>query len=90
MKKSQPEANDLNDLAVSTPPEKAAEAKAGRRAADSGAQEPVFTIEQLRRDALTLFGVSTSTYDGATHGMSGSYTVKAMAEHIDKWLKEEY
>ena len=52
--------------------------------------EPVFTIEQLRQDCRTLFGVSASTYDGATATLSGEYTVQQMREHIETWLKEVY
>ena len=54
--------------------------------------EPVFTIEQLRQSARTLFGVSESTYDGATANLDGEQmlTVGQMREHIDHWLKEEY
>ena len=52
--------------------------------------EPVFTIEQLRPDCRTLFGVSVSTYDGATATLSGEYTVQQMREHIETWLKEVY
>ena len=52
--------------------------------------EPTFTIRQLRPDARALFGISQSTYDGATHGLTGEFTVEGMREHINKWLKEEY
>ena len=53
-------------------------------------EEPVFTIAQLRPDCRTLFGVSASTYDGATASLSGEFTVAEMRSHIDKWLKEVY
>ena len=52
--------------------------------------EPVFTAAQLRPDCRTLFGVSASTYDGATASLDGEYTVAWMRSHIDKWLKEVY
>lgn len=54
--------------------------------------EPVFTIEQLRPSARNLFGVSESTYDGATANLDGEVklTVEQMREHINHWLKEEY
>jgi hypothetical protein len=52
--------------------------------------EAVFTAAQLRPDARALFGVSQSTYDGATNGIGPdeTFTVNAMREHINKWLKE--
>ena len=53
--------------------------------------EPTFTAAQLRPSARSLFGISQSTYDGATDGVDPEqqFTVEAMRKHIDKWLKEE-
>ena len=55
--------------------------------------EPKYSIEKLRSNCLKLFGVTTSTFDGATHGLNGEYTVKEMKNVIDKWrnttLKKE-
>jgi len=53
-------------------------------------REASFTVAQLRPDARALFGVSQSTYDGATDGIAPdkTFTVNAMREHINKWLKE--
>lgn len=48
-----------------------------------------FTVEKLRKDCSKLFGVSTSTYDGATYGLDGEYSVKEMKDIINKWLKKE-
>ena len=50
---------------------------------------PKFTVEQLRSHALELFGVTQSTYAGATHNLNGKYTVDEMRDHIGKWLKKE-
>ena len=50
---------------------------------------PKFTLEKLRANCVTLFGVSSSTFAGATYGMTGTYTVKEMKEHLEKWKKEE-
>ncbi len=47
-----------------------------------------FPIEKLAAGCKTLFGVSASTFAGATAGMSGEYTVAEMKEHIGKWLKK--
>ena len=52
--------------------------------------EPVFTIAQLRPDCRALFGVSASTFDGATAKLTGEYTVSQVREHFDNWLKEVY
>lgn len=43
-------------------------------------------IEKLRRSCVKLFGVTPSTFDGATVGLTGKYTVEEMQAHIDKWL----
>lgn len=43
-------------------------------------------IEKLRRSCVKLFGVTPSTFDGATVGLDGKFTVTEMQAHIDKWL----
>lgn len=43
-------------------------------------------IEKLRRSCVKLFGVTPSTFDGATVGLEGKFTVTEMQAHIDKWL----
>lgn len=50
---------------------------------------PKFSVERLKKDAFELFGVSQSTYAGATYNLSGEYTVEEMRSHINKWLKKE-
>lgn len=47
-----------------------------------------FTVEKLRENCRQLFGVSTSTFIGATYGMTGKYTVEEMRTHIEKWGKK--
>jgi len=47
-----------------------------------------FPVEKLAAGCKTLFGVSSSTFAGATAGMSGTYTVAEMKEHIERWLKK--
>lgn len=64
------------------------EKKAGAEAA-SAAQAPKFTVERLGADCRQLFGVSSCTYAGATHGMTGEYTVEEMKKHIEEWQKKE-
>ena len=46
-------------------------------------------LDNLRRSCVKLFGVSFSTFDGATVGLSGKYTVDEMRGIIDKWLRKE-
>lgn len=43
-------------------------------------------IDKLRRSCVKLFGVTPSTFDGATVGLVGKFTVAEMQAHIDKWL----
>lgn len=50
---------------------------------------PKFTVEKLKPYALKLFGVSVSTFVGATYNLSGEYTVEEMRSHINNWLKKE-
>lgn len=45
-----------------------------------------FPIEKLAQGCRTLFGVSSSTFAGATAGMTGEYTVAEMKKHITDWL----
>lgn len=46
-------------------------------------------IEKLRRSSGKLFGITLSTFDGATVGLTGRYTVAEMQAIITKWLKKE-
>ena len=50
---------------------------------------PKFTIATLRNNCLKLFGVTTSTFDGATLGLDGEYTVEEIKYVINKWRKKE-
>lgn len=56
--------------------------------APAQAQAKKFTIDKLRENCRQLFGVSTSTFVGATYGLTGTFTVAEMKAHIDKWAKE--
>lgn len=53
------------------------------------AQAPKFTVERLAADCSQLFGVSSCTFAGATHGMTGEYTVAEMKAHIKEWCSKE-
>ena len=48
-------------------------------------QPPTFTVERLRRDCYSLFGVTVSTFDGATFGVKGEHTVEGMRDRISAW-----
>jgi len=54
-------------------------------ASSTGNQVPKFSIERLRQNCLELFGVTSSTYDGAVHKLEGEFTVEQMKSHIKKW-----
>ena len=56
-------------------------------AVEATATAPKFTIEKLRSNCVALFGVTSSTFDGATHGLNGEYTVDEMKNAIQKWQK---
>lgn len=51
-------------------------------------KSPKFSVTRLRKDCLKLFGVTVSTFDGATKGLSGEFSVEEMAERIKKWLNK--
>ena len=38
--------------------------------------EPTFTIKQLQKYSLELFGLTRTAFIGATHGLSGEYTIE--------------
>lgn len=53
------------------------------------AAEAKFSIEKLRENCLTLFGVTSSTFDGATYGLKGDFTVEEMKKIIAEWQNKE-
>ncbi len=50
---------------------------------------PKFEIRQLRENCKKLFGVTTSTFDGAAYNLKGKYTVSEMKAIIDRWKNKE-
>lgn len=52
-------------------------------------QAPKFAVERLAENCRQLFGVSSCTFAGATHGLASMYTVDEMKEHIKKWSGKE-
>jgi len=53
------------------------------------AKEPKFPIAKLRENALKLFGVTVSTFDGATYGMSGEYSINELKSALKTWGEKE-
>lgn len=50
------------------------------------AEPTQFSVERLRASCRKLFGVTTSTFDGAVYGFpEQDCTVEEMAAHIKKW-----
>ena len=62
-----------------------AEATVESVAAPAKKEAPKFTLERLRQNCMDLFGVTSSTYDGAVCGLSGTFTVDEMKKHIKVW-----
>lgn len=54
-----------------------------------GATPRKFEVGKLQENCRTLFGVSPSTFAGATAGMEGKYSVEDMKAHIEAWKKKE-
>jgi len=53
-------------------------------------EEPVFLVEKLRKNCVALFGVSSSTFDGALYGHTEEkLTVNDCKAIINKWLGKE-
>ena len=52
-------------------------------------EEQSYSLEQLRANCLTLFGVTQSTFDGATYGLAGNFSIEKMKSHIKLWQKKE-
>lgn len=59
-----------------------------KKSASEPKNNPKFSAARMRPDCLVLFGITTSTYDGATYGLSEEYTVEEMKTHIEKWQNE--
>lgn len=64
------------------------EAEAETKAEQPAQVTPKFTIERLRKECYRIFGVTTSTFDGATYGLKDKFTVEEMQKHLDEWRKK--
>ena len=48
-----------------------------------------FPLGRLREDCISLFGVSSATFDGATADLSGNeFTVDEVKQKIKDWLNK--
>ena len=47
-----------------------------------------FTLERLRQDCRKLFGVTTSTFDGAAATITGEFTVDEIGGIIQAWQQK--
>lgn len=53
-------------------------------------EEKKFQLEELRKECLKLFGVTSSTFAGATADLKGNeYSVSEIKQHIETWKKKE-
>ena len=60
------------------------------KAATAEERELQISIEKLRRSCEKMYGISLSTFDGATAHLSGEkYSVKEMQKIIDDFLSQE-
>ena len=48
-----------------------------------------YDINKFRSNCMQLFNINTSTFDGATYGFTGEYSLKEVKDAIEKWLKKE-
>ena len=62
-----------------------------KKATEAATQQPKFRLSVLKENAYRLFGVSTSTFAGATFDLDpkGEYTVAEVKKIIADWLKKE-
>lgn len=51
--------------------------------------EPEYDMHTLRKHCMKLFGITTSTFDGAFMGHNEPMTVRSAKAILKKWKKEE-
>lgn len=58
---------------------------------EAAASTPAYTLEKLRKYCVELFGVTSSTFDGATNDLDGGkeYTKEEIKRHIETCLAKE-
>jgi len=60
-----------------------------KNTAGEPAKAAKFPLAKLAANCRALFGVSSCTFAGATHGLAGEFTVEEMKAHIENWGKKE-
>ncbi len=50
--------------------------------------DKAFPLESLRKNCIKVFGVTTSTFDGAMSNVSGPLTIAEARNIIDSWSKK--
>lgn len=54
---------------------------------DTSPKEKTYELSTLRKNCIKLFGVTTSTFDGAMSGQMAPLTIGAAKGIIEKWKK---
>lgn len=53
-------------------------------------KEKKFQLEELRKKCMDIFGVTSSTFAGATADLKdGEYSLQEIDQHIKEWGKKE-
>lgn len=53
-------------------------------------EEKKFPLEELGKSCVKLFGVTSSTFAGATADLAGKeYSTQEVRQHIEAWKKKE-
>ena len=47
-----------------------------------------FPLERIRRDCERVIGVSKGTFDGATSGLKGEFTIDEIRGITETWLRK--
>lgn len=55
---------------------------------ETSKEESKFSLEVLRANCVKLFKVSSSTFDGATKGLVGAFTIEEIRIKIKGWLEQ--
>lgn len=61
----------------------------GKKTEEVKASDMKYGLDDLRKNCLTLFNVSTSVFDGAVMGLAGKYTISEIKSIITKWKDKE-
>ena len=59
---------------------------------ESKKKEPAkdkYLLSELRKNCVTVFGVTTSTFDGAMYGKDGMYSIEETKKIIKTWREEK-